>query len=95
MCCVSDANAFIIVLGALLLLIDLLCIKFILVAGPDRPVPRPTANASDAAEGSDAAGKGDPQSIASSAANSASNLYSRLGNALSERGYVYHESFPR
>ncbi|KAH8099770.1 lethal giant larvae like, C-terminal-domain-containing protein [Cristinia sonorae] len=63
-----------------------------LLAGPDRPVAQPTPKghtSAEAASGSPGSAYGaytaQAQGIAASAATTASNLYSRLGAALSER----------
>lgn len=61
------------------------------VAGPDRPIPQPKVANHDVKdiEGKSTGSYGiDARSIASNASSGASNLYNRLGNALSERGYV-------
>ncbi|KAI0081067.1 hypothetical protein K474DRAFT_1656898 [Panus rudis PR-1116 ss-1] len=62
----------------------------VLLAGPDRPIPPPTQRA-QVAQGSQGAsntplGSIDARKIASSASNTASDLYNRLGSALAERG---------
>lgn len=61
-----------------------------IVAGPDRPIPRTKTGSKDSKETGDKTGYSagiDPRSLAANASSSASNLYNRLGNALSERGY--------
>ena len=61
------------------------------VAGPDRPIPKPTpaqrpGMPEKSSDGGSASSGLSAQNIANSASSGVNSLYSRLNNALAERG---------